>query len=144
MPKILILDDQPDSVKALRFYLGKRGHEVELVADQSEALCVLLERTPDVLVLDLLMPRIDGSMLLEVIRSYRRFSQLPVIVLTALATGPLIDKVMSLCPWGVFIKGRHTLEEIAGGIESACRSSPPSQSGMQPARGATEVDAAER
>jgi two-component system response regulator MprA len=79
--QVLVVDDEPAVRDSLDRALRLEGYEVELAADGAEALEVLTSRDPDAVVLDLMMPRVDG---LEVCRTLRaRGDRTPVLVLTA-------------------------------------------------------------
>src|SRR5580765_1353733 len=112
MAKILIVDDSEDSRESLAFFLREVGHDVTGVPNGREALSLILAELPDVILLDLLMPVMDGPSFLEVIRSYLRIQSLPVVVLTALTDSPMIDRVQSLKVNSVLIKSKATPEEI--------------------------------
>jgi two-component system KDP operon response regulator KdpE len=78
--RILVVDDEPQILRALRTALTGHGYEVDLANDGEEGLAILAARMPDLLVLDLMLPGIDG---LEVIEQSRQWSDLPIIVLSA-------------------------------------------------------------
>jgi len=79
--RILVVDDEPAVREAVDRALRVEGYETELAADGAQALEALADRAPDALVLDLLMPRVDG---LEVCRRLRAAGdRTPVLVLTA-------------------------------------------------------------
>jgi DNA-binding response OmpR family regulator len=78
--KILVVDDEREIVKLVRAYLEQAGFRVVTAADGQEALTVFRHEKPDLVVLDLSLPRIDG---LDVCRTIRRESDTPVIMLTA-------------------------------------------------------------
>src|SRR4051812_35619962 len=96
MAHILVVDDDADGRDALCAYLLKKGYTSECVPSGREALSAILARTPDLLVLDLLMPGMNGTALLEVVRSYLRLQSLPVIVLTGLPDSPMVEQVRQL------------------------------------------------
>ena len=77
---ILVVDDEPVIVRALSAALDARGHRVAIATNGVEALQEVASREPDVIVLDLGLPDIDG---IEVCRQIRRHSDTPIIVLTA-------------------------------------------------------------
>jgi len=77
--KILIADDDPQMLRALRITLGARGYEVVTAADGRAALDAAIESHPDVVVLDLGMPGLTG---IEVIEAIRGWSQVPVLVVS--------------------------------------------------------------
>jgi len=77
--RILIADDDPQILRALRVTLGAHGHEVVTAADGRETIAAASKQPPDLLILDLGMPRLDG---LEVIRTVRAWSALPILVVS--------------------------------------------------------------
>jgi two-component system alkaline phosphatase synthesis response regulator PhoP len=81
--KVLVVDDDVKTVELVRLYLDRDGYEVLTAYDGGEALRLARERYPDLVVLDLMLPDIDG---LEVCRTLRRESDVPVIMLTARTT----------------------------------------------------------
>lgn len=92
MSKILIVDDEPDMVLGLRDNFELEGYEVVTARDGEEGLKRALREKPDLILLDLMMPKMSG---LEVCRELRRSGfQAPVLMLTA--RGQEIDKVLGL------------------------------------------------
>lgn len=91
MTKILVVDDEPQIVRALRINLTARGYEVVTAADGAAALRAAAETRPDAVVLDLGLPDIDGT---EVIHGLRGWSTVPIIVLSARVDST--DKVVAL------------------------------------------------
>ncbi len=89
--KILLVEDEKTLAKALKFSLEKEGFMVEVAYDGEEALQALSNETPDLLILDLMLPKVDGY---EVCRRLRRSSDLPIIMLTA--RNEDIDKILGL------------------------------------------------
>jgi DNA-binding response OmpR family regulator len=80
MTTVLIVDDQPDIVRLVRDYLERGGFEVVTAGDGEEALRAAHRSRPDLVVLDLSLPRLDG---LDVARALRRDGDVPIIMLTA-------------------------------------------------------------
>ena len=79
---ILVVDDEPQIVRLVRAYLEEAGFRVVIASDGEQALYVARHEKPDLVVLDLLMPRMDG---LEFSRRIRRERNVPIIILTARA-----------------------------------------------------------
>lgn len=79
MSRVLVVDDESSLRKVVRDALEQAGHEVETAADGDEALALATERTFDLVITDLAMPRRDG---LELVRELRRSSAVPILVLT--------------------------------------------------------------
>ncbi|MCP2329038.1 DNA-binding response OmpR family regulator [Hamadaea flava] len=91
-PSILVVDDDPTVADVVRRYLERAGMTVELAADGDTALAAYAARPPDLVVLDLMLPGVDG---LEVCRRMRQSSaDLPIIMLTAM--GEEIDRIVGL------------------------------------------------
>ncbi|MBG0827061.1 response regulator transcription factor [Planomonospora sp. ID67723] len=89
--RILVVDDDPTVAEVVARYLERDGHTVECVGDGAEALRRAMSSPPDLLVLDLMLPKMDG---LQVCRKLRERWPVPVIMLTAL--GEEIDRVVGL------------------------------------------------
>ncbi|GAA1258420.1 response regulator transcription factor [Sphaerisporangium rubeum] len=89
--RILVVDDDPTVAEVVVKYLERDGHQVDSVGDGAEALRRALADPPDLLVLDLMLPGMDG---LQVCRKLRERRPVPVIMLTAL--GEEIDRVVGL------------------------------------------------
>jgi DNA-binding response OmpR family regulator len=89
--RILLVEDEPAFVATLRFQLQREGYDVRVAADGPTALAAVQQATPDLILLDLLLPGLDG---MEVCRRIRREHTTPIIMLTARAG--LGDKVTGL------------------------------------------------
>lgn len=89
--RILVVDDDPTVAEVVARYLARDGHQVDCVADGLAALRIAAERTPDLVILDLMLPGIDG---LEVCRRLRERWPVPVVMLTAL--GEETDRLVGL------------------------------------------------
>jgi len=82
-PKILVADDEQNIVRLLRLYLRNEGFDVVAAADGRQALERFGQEAPDLVLLDLMMPHVDGFTILESLRAAAGEAFLPVIVLTA-------------------------------------------------------------
>jgi two-component system alkaline phosphatase synthesis response regulator PhoP len=89
--KILVIDDDVKTVELVKLYLDRDGYQVLTAYDGVEAVRLARERYPDLIVLDLMLPDIDG---LEICRTLRRESDVPIIMLTARTTDQ--DKLKGL------------------------------------------------
>jgi two-component system response regulator CpxR len=119
MAKILIVDDSEDARESLGVFLQGRGHTVTCVPNGRDALSLVLADLPDVILLDLLMPEMDGPSFLEVVRSYLRIQALPVVVLTGLGDSPMIDRARALRVNSILVKAKATPEDVAKAVEEA-------------------------
>lgn len=91
MDKILVVDDEKPISDIIKFNLEKEGYEIVTAFDGEEALEKVEEESPDLIVLDVMLPKIDG---LEVVREVRKKHSMPIIMVTAKETE--IDKVLGL------------------------------------------------
>jgi len=91
MTKILVVDDEKPISDIIKFNLEKEGYDIVTAFDGEEALKKVEEETLDLLVLDIMLPKIDG---LEVVREVRKKYNMPIIMVTAKETE--IDKVLGL------------------------------------------------
>jgi two-component system phosphate regulon response regulator PhoB len=94
MPKILVVDDEPDAVELIKFNLKAAGYEVVTAADGEEALKKARGLIPDLILLDLMLPEVDGLEVCKILRRDARVSAIPIIMLTAKAAE--IDRVLGL------------------------------------------------
>ena len=85
MTRILVVEDDRDIAELVERYLQKAGFSTELRSSGREALKAIAERTPDLLVLDLMLPHVDGLEICRVVRSDPRTAAIPIIMLTARA-----------------------------------------------------------
>lgn len=82
-PLVLVADDDPDILTLVRFRLEREGCDVLAATDGQDALDLALEHTPDLAVLDVSMPRVDGYELTRLLRENGATREMPVILLTA-------------------------------------------------------------
>jgi len=82
MATLLVVDDDIDGREAPCRFLETKGHHVTCVSNGKEALGAVIAAIPELVILDLFMPEMDGAGFLQVIRSYLRLQSLPVVVLT--------------------------------------------------------------
>lgn len=80
--KILVVDDEPNNQRILTYTLNKAGYESTAISDGDNTLNWLQANTPDLAILDVSMPGMDGITLLQHIRAMPKFSSLPVVILT--------------------------------------------------------------
>jgi two-component system, OmpR family, response regulator MtrA len=85
LPLVLIADDDADILSLVRAVLERAGNEVISVGDGAQALASVIERKPDLAVLDISMPEVDGLEVLRRLRADSATSELPVVLLSARA-----------------------------------------------------------
>ena len=96
MKKILIVDDEPNIVMALEYTFKKNNFEVFIARDGQEALDILENQLPDIIILDVMMPMVDGFATLEQIKKDKRLKHCKVIFLSAKNKEKDIEKGLSL------------------------------------------------
>jgi two-component system alkaline phosphatase synthesis response regulator PhoP len=96
MKKILIVDDEPNIVMSLEYTFKKNNFEVFIARDGQEALDILEKQFPDIIILDVMMPMVDGFATLEQIKKNERLRHCKVIFLSAKNKEKDIKKGLSL------------------------------------------------
>jgi two-component system KDP operon response regulator KdpE len=131
MTRVLVVDDEPSLLRTLSINLRARQYEVSTAADGATALAVAASDPPDVVVLDLGLPDMDGT---EVIEGLRGWSQAPIIVLSARAGQG--DKVVSLDAGADdYITKPFGMDELLARLRAALR-----RSGADPDAPAVETN----
>ncbi len=85
-PKILVVDDDPDITRAIKMVLESRKYQVITAANGEEGLDKIREEKPDLLILDLLMPKKDGFAVVRELKEgpkYAKYSSMPIVILTS-------------------------------------------------------------
>jgi DNA-binding response OmpR family regulator len=93
-PRILVVDDEPDAVELVRFNLRKAGMDVVIAATGHEAVEQAREILPDAIVLDVMLPGMDGLEVCKTLRRQPETVRIPIIMLTA--KGSELDRVLGL------------------------------------------------
>ncbi|HKA94433.1 MAG TPA: response regulator [Acidimicrobiia bacterium] len=123
MSRVLVVDDEPQILRALGINLRARGYDVDLVPDGERALEVAARHHPDVVVLDLGLPGIDG---VDVIRGLRGWSQVPIVVLSVRDTEP--DKVAALDAGADdYVTKPFGMDELLARLRAALRRTTPAE-----------------
>ncbi len=82
-PLVLVADDDPDILSLVALRLERSGFDVIVARDGEQAIAAALERAPDIALLDVMMPKLDGYQVTERLRGNQATRQMPVILLTA-------------------------------------------------------------
>jgi len=80
---VLIADDDPSISRALSFLMQREGHDVRTVADGQQALAAIERKRPDIVLLDLMMPKGNGYEVCRALRADRRYDDIRIVMLTA-------------------------------------------------------------
>jgi DNA-binding response OmpR family regulator len=116
-PKVVVVDDERSIRELLELGLAREGYIVRSAADGAQALTLVAEWCPDVIVLDVMMPKIDGFALLPMLR---RRTQAPIIMLTA--RGDIADRVAGLRGGADdYLAKPFDLEELLARLDAALR-----------------------
>ncbi len=91
-PLVLVADDDPDILALVRFRLERDGYEVLSALDGETALDLALARTPDLALLDVMMPRLDGYEVTRRLREHGPTTTIPIILLTARVQEPDVER----------------------------------------------------
>jgi CheY-like chemotaxis protein len=112
MKTILFVDDDPFIVQVYQRALKAGGFHVETAEDGLLAMKVLPQLCPDLVVLDVLMPKVDGTYVLKFIRSRPELNSVKVIVLSEAINADAGQNVLALNPDRVFLKSQATPKEV--------------------------------
>jgi two-component system alkaline phosphatase synthesis response regulator PhoP len=112
MAKVLVVEDDKFLMSAYRAKLTKVGFEVQIAGDGQEAMDLLKTFMPDIILLDLVMPRKDGFMTLSEIKQQPNLQQIPVIVASNLGQKEDLDKAMSLGATDYIIKSDLSMDAL--------------------------------
>ena len=118
---ILVADDDGDVRELVVFRLERAGYRVVTAADGQEAVEVALERSPDVCVIDVMMPKLDGYQVTERLRASPGLAEVPIVLLTASVEDAAVSRGFEVGASDYIKKpfGRHELlERIAAALGS--------------------------
>ncbi|MEA2712003.1 MAG: hypothetical protein QOF78_4604 [Phycisphaerales bacterium] len=116
MAKLLVVEDDQDARDAIVTALTRAGHEVKAVTNGRDALEAVLRDSADLIVLDIRMPVMDGAAFMQVLRSYLRWTDVPVVVVTALPDGVELDRVTQHGVARVFKKAAYSLTDLTDAV----------------------------
>jgi two-component system KDP operon response regulator KdpE len=134
--KILIADDDPQLVRALTLTLGAVGYDIATAADGAEALRAVVEEHPDVVMVDLGMPHVDG---LGVIEGLRGWSNIPVLVVSGRAGAA--DKVEALDAGADdYITKPFAMDELLARLRALTRRTTPTPDQLSETFGGIRID----
>jgi len=119
MEKLLIIDDDPMISDILAKRFEKEGYEVSLARDGEEGLKRALDFKPDVILLDVILPKLDGIAVLKKLKGDPKTSQIIVIMLTNLRAVDGIGEAMELGATEYLVKVEYTSEELGQKVREA-------------------------
>lgn len=128
--RVLLAEDEPNIVESLTFLLERAGFDISAETDGRRALETALSDTPDILVLDVMLPELDGYEILRQLRADRRTIELPVLMLTA--KGQREDRETALeCGADLFITKPFSNSEIVAAVRQLADGRPVAGAGKQ-------------
>lgn len=119
--KILIADDEPGIVAPLQFLMERAGYEVLIAYDGETALNIIRDRKPDLVLLDIMLPGIDGFEICHRVRSRSDSQQMKIIMVTAMGREVNVNKGMALGADDYIVKpfsNRDIVEKVAQLLEA--------------------------
>ena len=119
---ILCIEDEPEMIDLMRLILGRRGYEVKGATSGADGLKRIREEKPDLILLDLMMPEMDGWEVYQQIKADEKTRDVPVIVVTAKAQS--IDRVLGLHIAKVddYIAKPFSPQELMNSVEKVLKS----------------------
>jgi len=111
--KILFIEDEMRLQEVLGAKLKAEGYEILAAMDGKSGLEIAEKEKPDLILLDLILPKMDGFHVLEAIKANPSISAIPIIVLSNLESGKDIERCLSLGVRSYLAKTNYSLEEIA-------------------------------
>lgn len=112
MAKILFIEDEPALQKVLGDFLQRQGYEVTAALDGAEGLDAARRDRPDLILLDLVLPRLSGLEVLERFREDSNLAAVPVIVLTNVESNEAVEQAVGLGAKAYLVKTNYRLEEV--------------------------------
>jgi CheY-like chemotaxis protein len=114
--RVLLVEDDPEVAQMYRLKLELDGYSVQVAGDGLEALRSATNDPPDILFLDIRLPKMDGLGVLEVLRQDERTRNLPVVILSNYSERELVDRGLKLGALDFLIKSQTTPARVAGGV----------------------------
>lgn len=116
--KILLIEDEQTLFKVLKEKFERSGYDVEIATDGESAITIAKKSTPDIIILDLMLPKKNGFEVLEVFKSDDTLKNVPVIVVSNLGEDNDIKRALSLGAADYYVKTQHPINEIVEKIKN--------------------------
>ena len=121
MAKILLIEDDPFLIDIYTTKLKEKGFQVSVVVDGEEALLKVNEENPDLVLLDIVLPQLDGWEILRKIKSNPKFKDLKIIILSNLGQKEEVEKGLKLGATKYLIKAHYTASEVVEEIKKVIK-----------------------
>jgi len=119
--KILFIEDESALQKTFGDLLSQEGYEVISALDGETGLRLAKEKKPDLILLDLVLPKIHGFTLLKKLKEDPETRKIPIIILTNLEDMESVEKAISLGATTYLVKSNYTLEEVLQKIKNTLK-----------------------
>ena len=123
MKKILFIEDEPALQKTLAGTLGREGYEVFSALDGDAGTALAVREHPDLILLDLVLPKKDGFAVLEELKKNQETKNIPVIIMSNLESTGDVERALELGATTYLVKTSYSLEEIAEKIRGLLQQS---------------------
>jgi DNA-binding response OmpR family regulator len=119
MKKVLFIEDEFTLQKAMAETLTKAGYKMVQALDGEAGLRLAFSEKPDLILLDIILPKMDGFQVLEKLKKEEETKNIPVIVLTNLGSAEDIERSLSLGATTYLVKSDHAIEDVLTKVKQA-------------------------
>jgi len=116
--RVLFVEDDPSVAQMYKLKLELDGYQVEVAADGELAVELATANPPDIIFLDIRLPKLDGLAVLEALRQDERTKAVPVVILSNYSERELVERGLRLGALEYLIKSQTTPAKLAGGVEN--------------------------
>ena len=116
--RVLFVEDDPSVAQMYKLKLELDGYQVTVASDGEQALEMATSNPPDIVFLDIRLPKMDGLAVLEKLRETENTKQVPVVILSNYSERELVERGLKLGALEYLIKSQTTPAKLAGGVES--------------------------
>jgi CheY-like chemotaxis protein len=120
--RVLFVEDDPAVAQMYKLKLELDGYAVEVACDGLQAVQMATRKPPDIIFLDIRLPKMDGLGVLEALRADARTRDVPVVILSNYSERELVDRGLNLGALDYLIKSQTTPARVAGGVAAWLKS----------------------
>ena len=115
--RVLFVEDDPTVAQMYRLKLELDGYSVDVASDGEQAVSRATSDPPDIIFLDIRLPKLDGLGVLEALRRHERTRQIPVVILSNYSERELVERGLKLGALEYLVKSQTSPAKVAGGVE---------------------------
>ena len=115
--RVLFVEDDPTVAQMYRLKLELDGYSVDVASDGEQAVSRATSDPPDIIFLDIRLPKLDGLGVLQALRRHERTQQVPVVILSNYSERELVERGLKLGALEYLVKSQTTPAKVAGGVE---------------------------